>query len=269
MLAALSVVVVVAGCGGGAPAGGPSVASSGTSSATAPRQGATPTSITDRCKVPVDGGELVEFVGPEGSVMTGATMGEGATVAVYLHQTTPVGFCGWTAYAAWAAQRGVRAVLVDLCGWGRSRCEGAFATDAAAQVRLAVDWARGQGATRVTLVGASLGGVTALAVGQQSGADALVDLSGPFSYPGLDTAAVAAPRTTVPLLLAVAPGDTDVQPADLRTAFATSPAAVKKFVSTPRDHGWGMLNDGTDADPDWTPLAQTVLAWAKGDYAWA
>lgn len=264
--AGVLLVASLTGCG----AGGVPARSTGTSNHTPrPTASATATSITERCKVPVEGGQLVGIADPGGSVMTGATLGVGPVVAVYLHQTTPVGFCGWTAYAAWAARRGVRAVLVDLCGWGRSRCIGGFAADAAAQVRLVVDWARSHGATRVTLVGASLGGVTALAVGQQSGADAIVDLSGPFSYPGLDTAAVAAPRTTLPLLMAVAPGDTDVQPADLRGAFATSPATVKRFVSTPRDHGWGMLNDGTDADPDWTPLAGTVLAWVKGQYAGA
>ncbi|WP_344193578.1 alpha/beta hydrolase [Pedococcus aerophilus] len=263
MPAGVLAVVLLAGCGGS----GPSEGATARPSTPTPTPG--PTSVSDRCKVPVDGGELVEIADPGGSVMTGATLGEGPVVAVYLHQTTPVGFCGWTAYAAWAAERGVRAVLVDLCGWGRSRCTGGLAIDPAAQVRLVVDWARSRGATRVTLVGASLGGVTALAVGQQSGADALVDLSGPFSYPGLDTAAVAAPRTTLPLLLAVAPGDTDVQPAELKAAFESAPAKVKKFVSTPRDHGWGMLNDGTDADPDWTPLADTVLAWTKGDYTGA
>ena len=45
-------------------------------------------------------------------------------------------------YAEWAASHGVRAVLIDLCGWGRSACKGAFAADAEAQVRLVVHWAR-------------------------------------------------------------------------------------------------------------------------------
>lgn len=262
-LAGILTVAALTACGAG---DGAAARVSGTVPS---RSVATPTSVSDRCKVPVEGGELVEVVGPAGSVMTGAVMGGADTVAVYLHQTSPAGFCGWTSYAAWAARRGVGAVLVDLCGWGRSRCKGAFASDPAAQVRLVVDWARSRGAARVTVVGASLGGVTALAVGQQSGADALVDLSGPFSYPGLDTAALAAPRTTVPLLVAIASGDRAMQPADVRAAFDTSPATVKKFVSPPSGHGWGMLNDGTDADPVWTPLAHTVLAWVKGDYATA
>ncbi|MGA8978390.1 MAG: hypothetical protein WB473_04660 [Pedococcus sp.] len=203
-LAGILTVAALTACGAG---DGAAARVSGTVPS---RSVTTPTSVSDRCQVPVEGGELVEVVGPAGSVMTGAVMGGADTVAVYLHQTSPAGFCGWTVYAAWAARRGVGAVLVDLCGWGRSRCKGAFASD---------------------------------------------------------PAALAAPRTTVPLLVAIASGDRAMQPADVRAAFDTSPATVKKFVSPPSGHGWGMLNDGTDADPVWTPLAQTVLAWVKGDYA--
>ena len=108
---------------------------------------------------------------------------------------------------------------VDLCAWGRSKCQPRLAGEPAGQVRLAVDWARAQGAASVTLVGASLGGVTALAVGQEAGADAIVDLSGPFSYAGLDSADVAAPRITVPLLVAMAPSDAQMEPAKVKEAF--------------------------------------------------
>lgn len=227
---------------------------------------ATPTSVADRCKVPVEGGELVELAGPEGSVVTAAAIGQGDVVAVYLHQTASSGFCGWVSYAAWAAQRGVGGLLVDLCGWGRARCVGDFATDPAAQVRLAVDWARSHGAGRVVLVGASLGGATALGVGHESGADAVVDLSGPATYPGLPGAAEGARATTVPLLVAMASNDAEMDPAAVRRAFDAAPAEPKRWVTLPDGHGWGMLNDGTDADPAWTPLAATVLDWVRGDY---
>lgn len=252
--------LVLAGCGSGAGA-------ADTASATRtprPLPIVTPTTVAERCKVPFEGGTLVDLRAPDGSVMTGATVGTGRTVAVYLHQTAPSGFCGWVSYAAWAAERGVRGVLVDLCGWGRARCTPAFAGDPEAQVRLAVDWARQQGAERVTVVGASMGGVIALGVGQQAGADAIVDLSGPFDGFGVPSAQEAAPRVTVPLLVAIAPGDRTMEPARTRAAFGTAPAGTKRFVSTPGGHGWGMLNDGTDAEPAWTPLATTVLRWVQG-----
>lgn len=254
-------LVLLAGCGGAAE---PRPATP--SRTPTPLPIATPTTVADRCKVPFEGGELVEIRAADGSVMTGASVGTGPTVAVYLHQTSSSGFCGWISYAAWAAEHGVRGVLVDLCGWGRARCAPALAADPEAQVRLAVDWARRQGASRVTVVGASMGGVIALGVGQPAGADAIVDLSGPFDGFGAPSAEQAAPRITVPLLVAIAPDDRTMEPDRTRAAFATAPAAHKRFVSAPGGHGWGMLNDGTDTEPAWTPLATTVLRWVRADY---
>ncbi len=68
------------------------------------------------------------------------------------------GLCGWVPYAAWAARHGIRAVVVDVCGFGRSQCSDELDADPAAQLALPVSWAREQGATSVTLVGASMGG---------------------------------------------------------------------------------------------------------------
>jgi dienelactone hydrolase len=252
--------LLVGACGADQPS------PSGSSARPTPLPIATPTSIADRCKVPFEGGELVEIEAQDGSVVTAATVGTGSTVAVYLHQTTPAGFCGWVSYAAWAAERGVRGLLVDLCGWGRAKCTAALTNDPAAQLRLAVDWARSHGADRVVAVGASLGGATALGVGNEAGVDAIVDLSGPASYPGLPTPAEAARLTTVPLLVAMASNDVEMEPAVVRKAFDAAPAQPKKWVTLPDGHGWGMLNDGTDADPKWTPLAVTVLNWVKGAY---
>ncbi|MEO6411879.1 MAG: alpha/beta hydrolase [Pedococcus sp.] len=259
-LTGMVTVVALGGCGGAAE-----VASTSTRTPV-PLPMATPTSIADRCKIPVEGG-LTEFPAPGGGVMTGAVLGDGPVVAVLLHQTSAQGFCGFATYAAWLAEHGVRAVLVDLCGWGRAKCQGAFASDLQAQVRLPVDWARANGATRVTVVGASMGGALSLGFAQQAGADALVDLSGPAVWTGTPPAGEAAKATTIPLLLAVAPNDSGMDPPALRDAVQASPATAKRFISTEGGHGWTMLNDGTDAEPEWTPLADAVRDWVKGDYA--
>lgn len=196
----------LAGCGGdgGTPASTPT-------RSPAPIPIATPTTIEERCKVPV-AGALTRFPGPDGMSLSGAVLGEGPVVAVLFHQTASAGLCGGATYAAWLAERGVRAVLVDFCGWGSSVCPGRTGEDWEAQVRIPVEWARGQGATRVTLVGASLGGVVSLAVGEAAGADGIVSLSGPHRYQDLTGAGPAAAATTVPLLVAAAPGDRDVEP---------------------------------------------------------
>jgi dienelactone hydrolase len=254
-------VAALAACGGGAaPASSPSRTPT-------PLPVVTPTSVQERCRVPVEGGTLVTLPGPDGNQVPGATFGQGRVAAVLLHQTAPSGFCGWTSYAAWLAEHGVRAVLVDLCGWGRARCTGAFAAHPAAQVRVPVEWARAQGAARVVVVGASMGGAYALGVGQRAGADAVVDLSGPADWAGVPGAVEAAKATTVPLLVAIWPGDRAMQPGLLQSAVAASPAKPKRFVATEGAHGWAMLDDGSPGSPAWTALARTVLAWIKGDYS--
>jgi dienelactone hydrolase len=252
---------VLTGCGGS----GDLVAATPTRRPT-PIPIATPTTIEERCKVPVEG-TLTRFPGPHGMSLSGAVLGEGPVVAVLFHQTASAGLCGGATYAAWLAERGVRAVLVDFCGWGSSVCPGDTGEDWEAQVRIPVDWARAQGARRVTLVGASLGGAVSLAVGQAAGADGIVSLSGPNRYQDLTEAGPAAAATTVPLMVAAAPTDRDVEPRALRAAVEGSPAGSKAYVEAPDGHGWSMLSDGMSVDPVFTPLAATVLGWVKGDYS--
>ena len=159
-----------------------------------------------------------------------------------LHQTGRGGLCGWVTWARWAAEQGVLAVAVDDCAHGPSRCSDALANDTRAMVALAVDWARAQGATRVAVVGASMGGARALGVGQAAGADVVVDLSGPAHWEGVPDAVAAARSTTVPLLVVTSAGDRGIPADELAAAVAASPARQKRFVKLPgRSHGWDLL----------------------------
>ncbi len=101
---------------------------------------------------------MVFLPAEDDSVVSAASFGDGDHAAVFVHQTGITGLCGWVPYAAWAARHGIRAVVVDVCGYGRSQCSEALDADPAAQLALPVAWAREQGATSVTLVGASMGG---------------------------------------------------------------------------------------------------------------
>lgn len=180
-----------------------------------------------------------------------------------MHQTDAVGLCGWWPFAAWLVQHHpVRAVLVDLCGYGASFCpDSRFAADRLAQVRFlahAVTPTR-----RLVLVGASMGGALALAAARGTGADAVVDLSGPPQWPGA-SAAAAAPAVTVPTLIADSRGDPVANYRQLRGAFARIPAAPKKFVTGDGGHGWNLLTP-TGVAP-FTPLAHTVADWIIGRY---
>lgn len=231
----------------------------------------TPKSVADRCKLELDPALDVRpqtFPAASGGELKGAVVGEGPVVAVYLHETGAAGICGWVPFASWAAARGVRGVLLDLCGWGVSDCEPTLEGDVTAQVRAGVDWARSAGATSVTVVGASMGASMALGVGQAAGADAVVALSGPDQWPGVPDAVPAGKATTVPLLVAAADGDPGIDRAALRQAVRESPATTKRYVAEPGlGHGYTLLDEGTTYEPAYTPLATTVVDWVNGRYA--
>ncbi len=256
---ATAVSVALGGCGS-TPASGPP----GRTPTPLPTS-EVPRSVEERCFLDVPG-EVVDLPSASAPDRLGAVAyGSGTTALVLLHQTGRGGLCGWVTYARWAAGEGVLAVAVDDCTHGSSRCTGPAAGDTREMVALAVDWARARGATRVAVVGASMGGARALGVGQSGGADVVVDLSGPAHWDGVPDAVDAARATTVPLLVVTSAADRGIPADALAAAVAASPATQKRFVKLPgRAHGWDITMDGIAADADVTPTGRLVLDWAKG-----
>ena len=205
--------------------------------------------------LPISGGRLEANVA-----------GAGPTAVVFLHEIGQAGMCGFDTYAAWLirARPGVQVILVNRCGYGATTCPDATGSDIAAQTRPAVDWVRTHGATRVTLVGASGGGMDAVgAAVSVPGVNAVVNVSGAVNDTGADNRAVVR-RLTLPSLFAVAPDDPDCPVASIRTFFDLAPARTKRFAlltANPGLHGWSLLLD-TDGRP--LPLATLVADWVVG-----
>ncbi len=222
----------------------------------------------NRCGLPDDpAARQVTLRGPRGSVLPGVDVGHGKTFAVLIHQTDGDGLCGFWPFADWlATEHGVHALLFDLCDFGRARCRDAeFSSNQQAQVALAVEWARDHGARRVVLVGASMGGALALSTAAVTPVDAVVDLSGPPTWPGA-VAHQAASKITIPVLIATSPGDPYADYDQIHAAFREITARPKRFIKGSGAHGWGLLS-GFSASPNrvpWLPLATTVAHWIIG-----
>ncbi|PZS13678.1 MAG: hypothetical protein DLM57_16105 [Pseudonocardiales bacterium] len=259
----LAAVLLLADCSTGAKTPTSSSSQSVTASTTTKAsQSSPPTPNAEaRCGSKRVQSLLRQITGPSRARLPVLDVGQGSTVAVFLHQTDGDGLCGWWPFAAWlTAHVHVRAVLVDLCGYGNADCPpSSFAEDQKAQVALAVQHARTAATRRVVLVGASMGGALALGSATAVHADAVVDLSGPADWTNAK-AGPAARLLRVPCLIAVSPRDPDASYTDLKAAFATIPASPKKFVSGDGGHGWDLLSDTT------APLATTVAHWIAGTY---
>ncbi|MGI9157060.1 MAG: alpha/beta hydrolase [Marmoricola sp.] len=248
----------LAGCGG------PQAAEPAATPFWRPAAQPTHASVVERCQAGA-GGEQLTFTAKDGSLLPGAVFGSGDRAAVFVHQTGSTGMCGWVPYAEWAGRHGVRAIVLDVCGYGESQCSPAFGKDIAGQLRLPVAWARAHGATTVTLVGASMGGSLVTGVGQRLGVDAIVDVSSPPEWEGVPSVPEAARSITVPFLMIAATSDTEIQPGLLRTALRSSPSEHKRFIGVPEGHGYTIVTNGSIMNVEITAVGRRVLDWVNGN----
>jgi Alpha/beta hydrolase family len=250
-------MVGLTACGstGSQPAVDPTPVSISSPPTSAPASGAaTPEPISAYCSVPVPGGIVQKQIkAAKGVRLNTGWLGDGDTTAVLLHQTDGDGMCGFLFYGGYLAKHGVRVVLMDFCEYGQSDC-GDAQIALPAQVQAVTNAVRDQGAKRVVLVGASLGGSVAVAAAKQTKADAIVDLSGPADFGELSIADHAQ-SITMPALFAFS--NTDRSDLDqVRQNLKRMPSKTKIFLSYPAGHGYELLQDQNSGEL--SPLADRV-----------
>jgi pimeloyl-ACP methyl ester carboxylesterase len=158
-----------------------SVRQSGQSVAPSPSPQALPEPGAN-CAEQAKRGEAVHF--GEHSGLGGIAAGQGATAVVLVHPD-PGNLCLWLTYEFFLAELGYKVLALDLPGHGSSvRQKDSTAHEA---VVAAVEWLRGQGATKVFLIGAAEGATAAVlaAARIKPPVTGFVSLSGVRSYGGL------------------------------------------------------------------------------------
>ena len=209
-----------------------------------------------------DPATATSFEPEPGVSMPGVVWGEGGgTVLVLLHQTNRDGMCGWTPFARHVAAAGLSAIAFDMCSWASSDCPEEWSLRSSDQVAHVVEQARSEyAATRVVLVGASMGGArTVYAVADGVDVDAWVDVSGPPGWDDRDTLEHEAARIDVPGMVLHDPRDgTQEYAASRRTARA----AGAEFVRAHGGHGYDVLVDYTGR---LTRFGRQVLDFAAGE----
>jgi pimeloyl-ACP methyl ester carboxylesterase len=202
---------------------------------------ATPQPISTYCSVPVQDGIVQKQIRAGGGArLNTGWWGTGGTVAVLLHQTDDDGMCGFLFYGEYLAAHGVRVVLMDFCDYGQSDC-GDAPPQLPAQVEAVTRAVRDQGAKRIVLVGASLGGSVAVAAAKRTRADAIVDLSGPADFGRLS---ITDNARSITMLALFAFSNSDRSDLDqVRQNVKRMPSRNKIFLSYPAGHGYELLHD--------------------------
>jgi alpha-beta hydrolase superfamily lysophospholipase len=187
--------------------------------------GAAPQRVEHDC---VKGGELW-FHAADGTKLVGHRFGTGTTAVILAHQSDG-SLCDWLPYAKRLAARGYFVFPIDFRGYGFSEPGFGTARQRYAQdIAAAVKALRGLGKKKIFVVGASMGGIAALAAAPSVSPPlaGVVSISSPRRYRGMDGIA-AGKRLRVPVLYLAATDDDNVGYDFSEDAKALHAAAASK-----------------------------------------
>jgi pimeloyl-ACP methyl ester carboxylesterase len=189
----------------------------------------------ESCVQASDHAREVLFTSSNGLQLTGAELGSGPVGIVLAHQYMG-NLCDWFPYADRLRDRGWRVLAFD------------FDSGLVVGVLGAAAELRREGATKVVLVGASMGGAASLAAAATISppVDGVVSLSSPLTFQGVN-ASGAARQLTIPVLFMDALADGDFTAA-ARAMYAGCPSPHKQLLLLQgNDHGVELLTGSVAA----------------------
>jgi pimeloyl-ACP methyl ester carboxylesterase len=213
-----------------------------------------------RCSTNVDGEKLVLST-EDGVKLAAGRFGTGSHGVVLLPQRGS-DMCGWSTFIPDLVQRGMQVLTVDLRCNGYSDCPAddngddmSGGRDYTADAGAAIAELHRNGATKVAVMGASLGAATAFVAGGRypdrvSAVVALSLFSTSFSVSQSDlrSASDAAPHVTAPILICLSTEDSSsIQEGAAQTLIDAAPSKAESdtVVREGYSHGWDMLPDQT------------------------
>jgi pimeloyl-ACP methyl ester carboxylesterase len=214
------------------------------------------------CDSLLEGTKPASFTDEKGTKLSGVVVGNGKTGFVLSHMD-PGDVCDWLPFARElaSAHPGYRLLCLDFAGYGNSDSP----TDGDRRdlnIAAAARYLRDQGATTVLLMGASMGGNSALVAATtiQPPIAGVISLSAPAFYKGLDAGA-AVPKLAVPVLYLAGSGDNGGSFADdAQRLYDTTPASLDRqlVITASTSHGVNLLSP-VDADASHSRGALTAF----------
>jgi pimeloyl-ACP methyl ester carboxylesterase len=202
---------------------------------------------TEPPSAPPQGSRAVSFRSTDGVRLEGRLIGEGS-VAVVLSHMRPADQRSWWSFAQDLADAGYLVLTYDFRGY----CPGGVGGCSAGERDLgaiwrdvlgAIDFVRSQGASRVALIGASMGGTASLLAAAQEGVavEAVVTLSAPASFEGMDLSPDVLTRVDAAKLFIAGTGDGQAA-ADAERLYGSSPPPKRVEILTTDAHGTDILS---------------------------
>ena len=152
--------------------------------------------------VPLETSSAVSFSTEDGVEIRGRLFGQGQRGVVLAHMY-PADQRSWWEFAQVLAEKGYMTLTFDFRGYGDSGGNKEIKL-IDRDVEAALEFLRTQGASTVFLIGASMGGTTALKVAARQTVAGVVSLSAPVELRGIS---VKGERVLVPALLMATEGD--------------------------------------------------------------
>jgi len=194
-----------------------------------------------------EGSEAVSFPSADGITLEGRLLGDGS-VGVVLSHMRPSDQTSWWGFAEDLAGEGYLVLTYDFRGYcpgGVAGCSGGGQDlgEIWRDVLGAIDFIRSRGASRVVLIGASMGGTASLIAAAQDGIDVnvVVTLSAPRDFEGMDLTPDVLTRVSAAKLFIAGTGDGSAAD-DAQALYEMSPPPKRVEILTTDDHGTDILS---------------------------
>lgn len=186
----------------------------------------------------------VMFQTEDGVTLGGTLFGQG-NASVVLSHMYPTDQTSWHTFARALAEKGYLALAYDFRGYGKSGGEKRI-DRIDRDVRAAAAFLRGQGAQRIVLIGASMGGMVSAKVAGSIGASGLIVISGPQSFQGLSVTEDDLKSFKGPSLWIGSRGDLATVSTEAMHALANEPKTIHIYDGSA--HGTYIFDTADGAD---------------------
>jgi pimeloyl-ACP methyl ester carboxylesterase len=225
---------------------------SGTASRANPSPTPTP-GITPTAPIPNIPAKAVHFQTADHVQLAGLLYGQGKTAVLCSHQTNSSKLI-WSASGIpqRLAQRGYLVLAYDFRGYGESASGGTLNFDA--DLRAAIAFVRQQGATKIVLLGSSMGGTVSLKVAASAAVASVITLSAPEHLAAISVSDSEVQAITAPKLFVNSQDDTYAPDTEHMYTIASQPKQLRIYAGAA--HGVSIF-DG----PSGASLTQLLLAF--------